>query len=66
MIGEDRYDVTVKLRWPILQQVGTFLAVMFGLGGIYLYLERMKMYQPVLPKQFPKQGLKHYTFEQKR
>lgn len=64
MIGEDRYDVTVKLRWPILQQVGAFLLVMFGFGGVYLYLERMKMFRPVLPKQYPIDGVKHYSFEQ--
>lgn len=64
MIGEDRYDVSARLRFPMWKQCLAFFGVMFGCGAVYLYLEKMRMYRPVLPKQLPADGKKHYTFEQ--
>lgn len=63
MIGEDRYDVSARLRWPASQQFLVFLSVMAGFFGVHFYLERMKMFRPVLAKQYPGEGVKHYSFE---
>lgn len=62
MIGEDRYDVSAKLRWPINQQVLTFLGVMTGFFTVYYLLESAKMFRPVKPKQYLEEGKTHYGF----
>lgn len=63
MTGEDRYDVTVRLRWPIRQQFLAFVGVMTGFATVYYFLDKMKMFRPVIPKQYPIEGKQHYSFE---
>lgn len=62
MIGEDRYDVTMRHRVPFWSQWGQFLGVVFGLFGVMLVFENFKMFPALLPKQYPGDG-EHYTFE---
>lgn len=40
-----------------------FVGVMGGTFALYYWLEDKKMFRPAMPKQFPKDGKKHYTFE---
>jgi NADH dehydrogenase (ubiquinone) 1 beta subcomplex subunit 8 len=63
MYGEDRYDVSAKPRFSLLTQALAFFGVMGFSGGLYLWLERYKLFRPVLPKQIPSHGGAHYTFE---
>nr|CAH7730570.1 unnamed protein product [Callosobruchus chinensis] len=60
---EDRYDVSAKLRRPMWFYYAQFLGVMFGTFFIYSLLENVKMFHPVVPRQYPGDGKKHYTFE---
>ncbi|XP_056636758.1 NADH dehydrogenase [ubiquinone] 1 beta subcomplex subunit 8, mitochondrial [Diorhabda carinulata] len=63
LLREDRYDVSVKLRRPMWFLWAQFLGVMFGTFGIYYLLENVKMFHSVMPRQYPKEGKVHYTFE---
>lgn len=65
LIGEDRYDVSAKHRISFKSQWGQFLLVVFGTMAIYIYMEDMKMFPAILPKQYPESGKIHYTFESK-
>jgi NADH dehydrogenase (ubiquinone) 1 beta subcomplex subunit 8 len=62
MYGEDRYDVSGKPRFTLRQQFLAFMGVMGFSAGLYWFLEDYKLFRPVLPKQYPKDG-PHYTFE---
>lgn len=64
-MGEDRYDVTVRHRVTFWTQWGQFVGVLFGTFAVYYWLERMKWFPAVLPKQYPEDGKVHYTFEEK-
>ncbi|XP_042209567.1 NADH dehydrogenase [ubiquinone] 1 beta subcomplex subunit 8, mitochondrial-like [Homarus americanus] len=63
MYGLDRVNASQKLRFSPRQQALTFFAVMAGFMGIYFLLEDNKMHWPHLPKQYPQEGVVHYTFE---
>ncbi|XP_022919399.1 NADH dehydrogenase [ubiquinone] 1 beta subcomplex subunit 8, mitochondrial [Onthophagus taurus] len=63
MIGEDRYDVSARLRVPMSTQWFQFLGVMFGTFAIYYWLEDCKMFIGQLPKQYPLDDKPSYTFE---
>jgi NADH dehydrogenase (ubiquinone) 1 beta subcomplex subunit 8 len=41
----------------------SFLGLMTACFSLYFWLEDYKMFPAVLPKQYPNQGKKHYTFE---
>ncbi|XP_046403579.1 NADH dehydrogenase [ubiquinone] 1 beta subcomplex subunit 8, mitochondrial [Ischnura elegans] len=62
MYGEDRIDASHtphpsgKVQWAM------FLGVFLGFTGIFYFLENYKMFQPALPKSYPADGKKHYTF----
>ena len=63
MYGEDRFDVSSKPLVPFRTQLLSFVGVMTFSAILYYWLEDKKMYRPVLPKQYPYQGVAHYTFE---
>ncbi|XP_037087957.1 NADH dehydrogenase [ubiquinone] 1 beta subcomplex subunit 8, mitochondrial-like [Pollicipes pollicipes] len=62
MYGEDRYNADRKLRISIPEMWAMFLGVMASYTLVFLYFEDKKMFRPVMPKQFAKDG-PHYTFE---
>ncbi|XP_017784534.1 PREDICTED: NADH dehydrogenase [ubiquinone] 1 beta subcomplex subunit 8, mitochondrial [Nicrophorus vespilloides] len=63
MYGEDRYDVMFKHRTPVYKQFFQFTGVMLGIFIVYGVCENFKMFPGLIPKQYPLQGKKHYTFE---
>ncbi|XP_014678072.1 PREDICTED: NADH dehydrogenase [ubiquinone] 1 beta subcomplex subunit 8, mitochondrial-like [Priapulus caudatus] len=77
LYGEDRINVSGKLRYSINQQFAALFGVVTVFGILFLLGQRYKLYQPLLPKQFPYGGLwvenghdpatmpdiTHYTFE---
>ncbi|XP_066999367.1 NADH dehydrogenase [ubiquinone] 1 beta subcomplex subunit 8, mitochondrial [Anabrus simplex] len=63
LIGEDRFDVSAKPRYSLLTQVLCFVGAVGGSAVIYYYLDDKRMFRPVLPKQYPAEGVVHYTFE---
>ncbi|KAJ8933485.1 hypothetical protein NQ314_013983 [Rhamnusium bicolor] len=65
LMREDRYDVNAKLRRPMWFQWAQFFGAMFGSFSLYYLFEQIKMFPAVLPKQYPGDGRKHYTFEPK-
>ncbi|KAJ8971749.1 hypothetical protein NQ314_000566 [Rhamnusium bicolor] len=65
LVREDRYDVSLKLRRPMWFQLAQCLGAIFGYYALYALCEKAKMFPAVLPKQYPGDGRKHYTFETK-
>lgn len=65
LINEVRYDISAKHRVGLGRQIFQFCFAVFGLFGIFYYLEDKKMFPSVAPKQYPSQGT-HYTFEMKK
>lgn len=63
LIGEDRFDISYKYRIPLATQIAQFVLVMAGCFGVYLYLENMKQFPGLIPKQYPHKGEKHFSFE---
>ncbi|XP_063906292.1 NADH dehydrogenase [ubiquinone] 1 beta subcomplex subunit 8, mitochondrial-like [Zophobas morio] len=63
LMREDRYNVSARLRYSLRTQWLQFLGVMFGTFGIYCIFEKFKMFHPLVPRQYPIDGKKHYTFE---
>ncbi|XP_061715520.1 NADH dehydrogenase [ubiquinone] 1 beta subcomplex subunit 8, mitochondrial [Cydia pomonella] len=61
IFGEDRYDISMRPRFPVWYQAMWFFGVVGGCFALYFYLEDMKMGRPVTIKQYPKDG-PHYTF----
>ncbi|CAH4015699.1 NADH dehydrogenase [ubiquinone] 1 beta subcomplex subunit 8, mitochondrial [Pieris brassicae] len=61
LIGEDRYDISMKPRIPLWQQWCWFLGVIGGFFGLFYYLEDYKFGRPVTAKQYPQDG-PHYLF----
>ncbi|XP_026324070.1 NADH dehydrogenase [ubiquinone] 1 beta subcomplex subunit 8, mitochondrial [Hyposmocoma kahamanoa] len=62
LYGEDRYDISMRPRFPVWYQACFLFAVLGGSFALYYYLEDFKMGRPVLVKQYPKDG-PHYMFE---
>uniref|UniRef100_A0A7R9IFF5 NADH dehydrogenase [ubiquinone] 1 beta subcomplex subunit 8, mitochondrial n=1 Tax=Timema tahoe TaxID=61484 RepID=A0A7R9IFF5_9NEOP len=63
MYGEDRYNVSFKPRFSRLYMWTSFLGVVGGFFAIYFFMEDKKMFRPVVPKQYYRPGVVHYTFE---
>lgn len=63
MYGLDRVNQSQKLRFSASRQFLSFAAVMSFFFATYYYLDNRKMHWPLLPKQFPEEGVTHYTFE---
>ncbi|KAK7874507.1 hypothetical protein R5R35_001591 [Gryllus longicercus] len=63
MYGEDRFDVSSNPPINKWRQLGTFLAVVLGAWAIFKGTNNIRMVPPVMPKQYPQSGVKHYTFE---
>lgn len=62
-MGEDRYDVSARHRYSFFTYFAQFFGVMFGTFGLYYLMEDAKMFPALLPKQYPQEGVKHYTFD---
>lgn len=63
MIGEDRYNISMRPRYTAKQMLATFLGIMTFFYGTFFFLEDYKMFRPVLAKQYPAPGVLHYSFE---
>uniref|UniRef100_A0A7R9ATA8 NADH dehydrogenase [ubiquinone] 1 beta subcomplex subunit 8, mitochondrial n=1 Tax=Timema shepardi TaxID=629360 RepID=A0A7R9ATA8_TIMSH len=63
MYGEDRYNVSFRPRFSLLYMWTCFLGVVGGFFAVYYFMEDKKMFRPVVPKQYYRPGVVHYTFE---
>ncbi|CAG5041907.1 unnamed protein product [Parnassius apollo] len=61
IFGEDRYDISMRPRFPLWYQWMWFLGVVGGSFALYLFLEDYKFGRPVTAKQYPQEG-PHYLF----
>ncbi|KAI8429643.1 hypothetical protein MSG28_000224 [Choristoneura fumiferana] len=61
IFGEDRYDISMRPRFPVWYQALWFFGVLGGCFTLYFYLENYKMGRPVTIKQYPHEGT-FYTF----
>ncbi|CAH0546750.1 unnamed protein product [Brassicogethes aeneus] len=59
----DRVDVNAKFRYPLWVMLAQFLGVMFFSCTIITLGEYVKMFHPLVPRQYPKEGKTYYTFE---
>lgn len=64
LVREDRYDVNARFRKPMWYIWLQFLGTIAGFYALYFLFENVKMFPAVVPKQYPGQGKKHYTFEE--
>ncbi|XP_030386515.1 NADH dehydrogenase [ubiquinone] 1 beta subcomplex subunit 8, mitochondrial [Scaptodrosophila lebanonensis] len=64
LYSEDRFSQAEKPRFSNAEYWLSFLGVMAGCLALYYWLDDKKMYRPVAAKQYPAEGVKHYTFEQ--
>ena len=63
IITEDKWNPTTRKRISFGQML-TWLGVVWGsIWAIYLLSLPYPFFLPVKPKQFPADGMKHYTFE---
>jgi NADH dehydrogenase (ubiquinone) 1 beta subcomplex subunit 8 len=60
---EDRWSPDLKKRYSFGQMLAWLGAVWGGLFLLYVVTQPYPYFQPVLPKQYPQKGVKHYTFE---
>ncbi|XP_033227557.1 NADH dehydrogenase [ubiquinone] 1 beta subcomplex subunit 8, mitochondrial [Belonocnema kinseyi] len=64
MLGHDKLDfLGTRERFSTLEIYLTFFGMIGVTFGIYILVDDYKHFRPVLAKQFPKSGEKHYTFE---
>jgi len=68
MFGEDRLDVSVRLRFSLLWKLTTFLGCMFGGFGLYLLSENfritcLKMMPRHYPSRIQQEGKTFYSFD---
>ncbi|KAK4309205.1 hypothetical protein Pmani_019131 [Petrolisthes manimaculis] len=61
--GLDRINESQEPRFSSTHQFLSFASVMAFFIGTYYFLENRKMHWPLMPKQFPNEGVAHYTFE---
>ncbi|CAH2100220.1 unnamed protein product [Euphydryas editha] len=64
IIGEDRYDISMRPRIPVWQQLTWFVGTVGGCFLLYFFLEDYKVGRPVTAKQYPHDG-PHYLFSPK-
>ncbi|KAL4709790.1 hypothetical protein ACJJTC_001244 [Scirpophaga incertulas] len=57
IIGEDRYDISMRPRFSLSVQWSMLLTAIGGSAAIYLFLENHKVGRPVICKQYPGQGI---------
>ena len=60
---EDRLDDYTEPVIPGWKKVAMFLSVFCGGWVIFQYFQKRPAFRAVLPKQYPKDGVVHYTFE---
>jgi len=63
ILSEDKWNPTTRKRFSFVQML-TWLGVVWG-GIIVIYILSLPFphYLPVMPKQYAKDGKRHYTFE---
>jgi len=64
MHGEDRYNANRTLRYSLKQMLAAFMSVMVGYTLLFIYFDDKKMFRPVMPPHYRRDGV-HYTFELK-
>ncbi|XP_041974043.1 NADH dehydrogenase [ubiquinone] 1 beta subcomplex subunit 8, mitochondrial [Aricia agestis] len=64
IIGEDRYDISMRPRVPASEMLVWFFGVVGGSFLLFWWLEDYKIGRPVVAKQFPRDG-PHYLFTAK-
>jgi len=68
MWGSDKGDPNYKdkARFPDWQKVSSFFGAVFVVGGLMLIGEYCcKRYRPYMPKQWPQEDVKYYTYSDK-
>jgi len=66
--GSDKADPNYKekARFPDWQRVTSLLVVVFGLGAFMFSGNYwLKSYRECMPKQWPKENVKNYTYSEK-
>lgn len=63
LIGEDRINVNLNPRIPIVNQVLWFSSVIIGGLTIYCLCEKFTVFPGLTKKQYARDGKVHYTFE---
>ncbi|XP_015191349.1 PREDICTED: NADH dehydrogenase [ubiquinone] 1 beta subcomplex subunit 8, mitochondrial [Polistes dominula] len=63
IIGEDRYSAGVRKHVTFVQAIFMFFGTTGALGVLFYFLQSYPWFQPVMEKQYPQSGVKHYTFE---
>lgn len=68
MWSSDKGDPNYRenARFPNWQRVSSFFAVVFGIGGLMLTGDYWcKRYREFMPKQWPQDNVKYYTYSDK-
>lgn len=66
--GSDKGDPNYKqnARFPDWQKISALFAAVFGISGLmYFGDDWCKRYRPYMPKQWPEEEIKHYTYSEK-
>ncbi|XP_045475727.1 NADH dehydrogenase [ubiquinone] 1 beta subcomplex subunit 8, mitochondrial [Harmonia axyridis] len=63
LIREDRYDVNARHLSSCKEQFLQLIGALSFFFGIIWIAEHFKTFQPLVPKQYPEEGKKHYTFD---
>ncbi|KAK2580892.1 hypothetical protein KPH14_005962 [Odynerus spinipes] len=62
-IGEDRYSAGVRRMVSTEGVIAMFGGTVLVFGTLFAIFQYYPWFQPVMKKQYPKQGVTHYTFE---
>ncbi|KAK4881585.1 hypothetical protein RN001_004904 [Aquatica leii] len=63
MYAEHRYDISMRHRVPLKVQLAQFLGFLGTLFVMYMICEKIVWFHAVAEKQYPKAGVKHYSFD---
>ncbi|XP_023218388.1 NADH dehydrogenase [ubiquinone] 1 beta subcomplex subunit 8, mitochondrial-like [Centruroides sculpturatus] len=63
LLTDTRFNANQKFLIPVWKQCLCFLGAVAGFTLLYFVSEPFELSPPVLPKQYPKKDVVHYTFE---
>lgn len=63
MFGEDRCSFPEEPRFKTSSMTMAFASVIGASVLVFCIMNNYKTFPPIAAKQFPKDGVKHYTFE---
>lgn len=64
MVGEDRWDISRRLRFPITHMVAAYVGVMSMFALLFFIGEEIRLYPvKMMNKHMLTDGKKHYSFE---